>query len=417
MKNLMPYKQNCKINNELAVKLSITKKYIDWVKPKKIIEEYWCSRNIPANLFKKFKFIYWDKWVSELRVISKIDSWTLEKFELLKWETRKPKTHNSWPPEDIEEQIVEIQKKHRYWMKRLNTHLRRQWKIDKKYLSLWKIKWIFKRYNLKTKRIRTANWNKRQQLYPYDELSAFEELNYDVKEIQDKKALPEKIYNLIKNNNEIPKYEFNIMCVKTKFRFMAYWYEKNAINGLNFLLYVLVYLRTFWIKTHITVQSDNWVEFWRWSEDNKELRNSYTKLLNAEFKTIPLWAKHLQNVIERSHRDDDEWFLCPRWDRFTNKDNFLKEADLWNFYRNNKRIHSWIWMNCTPLDKLEKNWILLAKHIANFPVMILEDYFQPLLGIKQVLDKVINDWYELDLNKNILLKNAQNVLTYYRIIL
>jgi hypothetical protein len=38
--------------------------------------------------------------------------------------------------------------------------------------------------------------------------------------------------------------------------------------------------------------------------------------------------------------------------------------------------------------------------------MILEDYFQPLLGIKQTLDFVFEQ------EKNTLSKNTQNVLTY-----
>jgi len=41
--------------------------------------------------------------------------------------------------------------------------------------------------------------------------------------------------------------------------------------------------------------------------------------------------------------------------------------------------------------------------------MILEDYFQPLLGIKQTFDFVFQQ------EKNIISKNAHNVLTYYQV--
>lgn len=81
------------------------------------------------------------------------------------------------------------------------------------------VKWIFKRNNLKIKRVRTANWTQRQELYPYDKLECFEQLNYDVKIITD-------------------------------------------------------------LST----------------DTNKKLWNTYLKALNAEFDTIPLWAKHLLMV-------------------------------------------------------------------------------------------------------------------------
>jgi len=69
--------------------------------------------------------------------------------------------------------------------------------------------------------------------------------------------------------------------------------------------------------------------------------------LDAEFDTIPLWAKHLQNVIERSHRSDDEEFLCPRGHLFTSKEAFIKECYGCNYYRNIERVHHWIKMGCT----------------------------------------------------------------------
>jgi len=45
-------------------------------------------------------------------------------------------------------------------------------------------------------------------------------------------------------------------------------------------------------------------------------------------------------------------------------------------------------MGCTPLEKLEKAKIINAQKIAEFPVMILEDFFQPLLGIKHTFDYI-----------------------------
>jgi hypothetical protein len=55
--------------------------------------------------------------------------------------------------------------------------------------------------------------------------------------------LPKDIYDIVKNNPDIPINEFNIIDVKSRIRFTAYAYEKSASNGLNFLLFVINRLR------------------------------------------------------------------------------------------------------------------------------------------------------------------------------
>ena len=414
MTNYMTYKSNCKINNPVAVKLAIIKQKLDWISVKNTIKNFSCSRNIPNLLCKQFKKSYWEGWIESLKTTEKIDHVTLQKYWLMSNSSTKPKSHKAWLSAEVENEIVITQKKHRYWRKRLYIHLKRkfEWEEDAiikpKDLTFWLVKWVYKRHNLKIKRVRTANWTQRQELYPYDKLECFQELNYDVKIITDLSALPEDIYDKIKNNPDIPINEFNIIDIKTRTRFTAYAYEKSASNGLNFLLFTINRLRALWVKNHIKIQADNWAEFWFGTDANKKLWNTYLKALNAEFDTIPLWAKHLQNVIERSHRSDDEEFLCPRGHLFDSKRNFIKECYGWNYYRNIQRVHTWIKMDCTPLQKLKKAKIINAERIAEFPVMILEDYFQPLLGIKQTFDFIFNQ------EKNIMSKNAHNVLTYYR---
>jgi len=346
----MTYKSNCKTNNEVAIKLAIVKQKIEWISTKKIIKNFSCSRNMPNLLFKKFQNSYWKAEIERLKLIKNLDNIILEKYKGMANNSTKPKSHKTWLNSEVEKEIIEIQKKHKYWRKRLYTHIKRKFIWDEnsliqvKYITFALIKWIFKRNNLQTKRIRTANWNNRQELYPYDKLECFEQLNYDVKIITDLTALPQDIYDNIKHNPNIPINEFNIIDVKSRIRFTSYAYEKSASNGLNFLIYTISRLRALWIKTHIKIQSDNGPEFWLGTDANKELWNKYMNALDAEFNTIPLWAKHLQNVIERSHRSDDEEFLCPRGHLFTSKENFIFECYWWNYYRNIERIHHWIKM-------------------------------------------------------------------------
>ena len=84
-------------------------------------------------------------------------------------------------------------------------HLKREGR-DVIKLSIGKIKGLYKKYNLKVKRIRTAN-GERRSLYDYELLGVFEELQYDVKVLADKHTLPKDIYDKFKYSKKYPKYQ------------------------------------------------------------------------------------------------------------------------------------------------------------------------------------------------------------------
>ena len=69
MTNYMTYKSNCKINNEVAVKLAIIKQKLDNISIKNIIKNFNCSRNIPNLLFKQFKNSYWEEELEQLKMV------------------------------------------------------------------------------------------------------------------------------------------------------------------------------------------------------------------------------------------------------------------------------------------------------------------------------------------------------------
>jgi hypothetical protein len=60
-------------------------------------------------------------------------------------------------------------------------------------------------------------------------------------------------------------------------------------------------------------------------------------------------------LIERSHLYDDSEFFIPRGYFINSKEDFLKEAIDYQYYRNNQRHHSGRFMNnLTPIEKAKK---------------------------------------------------------------
>ena len=112
--------------------------------------------------------------------------------------------------------------------------------------------------------------------------------------------------------------------------------------------------------------------------------------------------KWKQNLVERSHRIDDEEFYCPRGKFMNTKDTFFLEAQFWIIYYNN-RSHSGIGMNgLSPKQKLRELGIINADKICNFPCLILEDFFLPF-----------QSFFNIEIGQKNLPQKSQNVLTPY----
>lgn len=117
-------------------------------------------------------------------------------------------------------------------------------------------------------------------------------------------------------------------------------------------------------------------------------------------------AKWKQNLVERSHRTDDEEFYCPRGEFINTKSDFIIEGQNWIIDYNN-RPNDGIGLNgISPKEKLDKLGYYNAKQICNFPVMILDDWFEEL-----------KTFFIINPSKNFVFQNSeksQNVLTHYR---
>jgi transposase len=199
----------------------------------------------------------------------------------------KKKHHNQ-----IKEIIVFEAKNTGFGPRRLSNYLREKYSL---FLSENTIKQILIKSNLKRKKVRTKNKNRRP-LYDYELLLPFTEIQVDTKHILDEKSLPKEVYDHIRNK-KLPKYAFNAIDAKTRIRFMMYSYSLNSTLGHLFLFLVILWLRLNNVQNKIRIRVDNGNEFFGMSEKKLKKFNDFASVFNAEVYTIPPGAKHLQGII------------------------------------------------------------------------------------------------------------------------
>lgn len=403
---IMSYQENCKAEGEITTKFKIARMFFAGGKKQIEISEYLdCHKNTINGIIRAYKNkdpdnAIW-KYLSDSR-LHVTEEKLNELFCFLKYESRKPKGNKLCiQPDSLEEKvIIEKFKKGNYGAKRLFKHLKRQGN-DPLIYSLGKIKGVFKRQRLKTKKIRTTN-GERRSLYNYDEIEAFEFLQYDTKDILDIHAIPADIYEKFKKMSELPKIQWTIIDAKTKTRFLAWSYHRSSLFGYVFLEFVINWLRSHGVTTKINIQMDMGMEFYSGSKRkqktwNEELRKYNTCVYDTE------GIKWKQNIVERSHRTDDEEFYCPRGGLINSKTDFMVEGQFWNIYYNYRPNDGIGLGGISPKEKLDKLGFYNASQICNFPCLILEDFFQPFIS-----------FFNIDVNQKKLCQKSQNVLTPYQ---
>lgn len=426
-KDIMNYKSYLKNKQEISIKLRIIKhRIVDKLKINEIKYKYSMHRNTVRNIMN----LYNSKASNELKNkiennISMSEKEILSLWAFLLSKSTRPKSNSKQANNLEEKQIIDWYEKTKVWAKRLVNNLTARKDIWN--LTLAKVKWVYKRNWFKVQKVRTVTWETRQ-LYNYSQIWAFDGWHYDTKILADSHSLPKEIYDNLKYNEDLPLYERNIMFVWCRARFTWYSRWKSATFWLQFLVYVLSHLRYNWVTSYIRMHTDGWSEFFSNSVKKKLEWNEVLKELDSDIDAYnPNWDIR-KNLIERSHRSDDEEFLIAFGSDFKDKISFMKKAQWYNDYRNKSRVHSWKWMNnITPMQKLLKYWFHNAPNILDFKVLYLDSYFYELqrhleyfyfqkLLISTSLDKIKNDrktsidlitkYYHLKLY-------AQNVLTYY----
>jgi len=282
--------------------------------------------------------------------------------------SKKPKSHPKTISTTLSDLIIECAKKTWFRYKRLHNYIFNLYKIT---IPSNTIRKVLKRNNIFIKKIRT--YNKRvRPLYDYENLLPFAELQVDTKHVLDYNALPKEVYWHIVNNN-LAKYEYNIIDACTKTRFTAYSYELSSIFWWTFIWMVINWLKAYWIRHHIHIQWDNWAEFCSWSQRKENELNDLLKPFNASFSAIAPWKHYKQWIIENSHRHDDEQFLSIHPIKCKNNAEFMIKAQQWQDTWNTARSSWWHWMLWrTPLQKLLSKNTMLSWSIMQFPTIMLE---------------------------------------------
>lgn len=426
-KDIMNYKSYLKNHDEISIKLRVIKhRIVDKIKVKDIVLKYSMWRNTVTNIMR----LYNSKASTELKnklekniSMSEKEVFTLWNFLFPK--SRKPKSHPSQASISEEKQIVDWYEKTKVWAKRLLNNLSSRKEIWN--LTLAKVKWVYKRKWFKATKVRTVTWEIRQ-LYNYEQIWAFDDWHYDTKILADSHSLPKEIYDNLKYNTNLPLYERNIIFAWSRTRFTWYSRWKSSTFWLQFLIYVLSHLRFNWVSNYIHMHTDWWMEFFSWSQRKQKEWNNVLKELDTDIDCYnPNWDIR-KNLIERSHRSDDEEFLIAFWADMKTKNQFMDKAQDYNDYRNKSRIHSWKWMNnITPKQKLIKLWFHNADRILDFKVLYLDSHFYELqrhleyFYFQRDLKSTNLEKLKIDRKNSIdlitkyqhLKLYAQNVLTYY----
>jgi hypothetical protein len=393
---IMHYKEQCKQEGEIVVKVKIMRLVLHGINQKDVAQTFRCSKNTVLSIMKEYNALPEEV---RLRIYGGY-SFTKEEIDqmtTLAHASRAPKSHSRCLSNTNSNIVLDIHNECPYGPKRMLTHIKRSG-VNTDGFTLPKLLGLYKRENLKSKRIRTKN-GERRALYDYTKLTAFEWLHYDTKTITDMHALPAHIYEKFKNSPNLPIYQWTIIDAKTRTRFLAYSHNLSSFFGQRFLLFAVCWLRSHGVLHHINVLFDGGREFCSASERKLDTWNTFFSPYGVTVDQTR-GDKTRQNLVERSHRSDDEEFYCPRGKGINTKEEFLVEAQNWNIYWNCERPHMGI-NNLTPVEYLDQLGYSQAKKIGMFPTMILEDYFREL--------HLIPTYFEIQGDK------SQNVLTHYQL--
>lgn len=440
IKTPMSYKSYCKKGETILSRIQVIRERVHGCKQiQAIASSFSMHRNSVRNIITLYHALA-PPWFQE-----KIMSWqhfSLEEIQhcqFLLSKSRRPRSHSKQASIDDERKILSDFQLLKVGSKKLTMILSRKRKLWT--LTSSQIRGVYKRNHLRVQKIRTKNKETRS-LYNYRTIWAFADMHYDTKVLADQKSLPEETYENLKHNEHLPIYEWNIIDVASRARFIGYSRGKSSTFGLQFLLLVVGHIRSCGIFTteqggfKIHLHTDGGVEFFSWSQTKQDEWNRLLHLLDADIDCYtPNWDIR-KNLIERSHRSDDEEFLIPFGASWKTKEDFMIQAIEYSDYWNNKRSHSWHGMDGrTPREQLEKRWLpkWQVQRLLDFPVLHLDEsaylihehfrYYQLQLRLQNLTDTIKNPLWREDRKGLIdflteypeqdLQDYAQNVLTHY----
>lgn len=281
---------------------------------------------------------------------------------------RRPKDSPRRIRTDFEEMILSEAKRTGFGYKRLSELIKRKYSL---HLSPNTIKAVLRRHRVrkKSRKVRRGS----RPLYDYEGLLPFSELQVDTKHILDQDSLPRDVYQHIKAQG-LPLYQWTVLDVATRARFLALSYELSSYFGAAFLTLVLCWLRAHGVRWTIRVRVDLGSEFCGPSPRKQAEWKEALGVLGADIQPVKKGMGPLQGVVERSHRSDDEEFYIIHAERCCTTEEFLMRVqrwqDTWNFFRPHFGHGMRGRRPCEVLR--ERAAGMLSSHILMFPVVLLE---------------------------------------------
>ena len=432
----MKYKEQIR-ENELITKIRI----IRYVKKEhipiiEVAKSFSMHRNTVGKIIRAFEKTITPEYQYELLRMGSQATLVeiVERYQNILNKKRIPKTHKKSASLKSEQAIVALftKKNIKVGIVQMQLILTRRFgeNIGLAKLTIGQLRGIYKRNSLKTAVVRSAN-GERRHLYDYQSIACFAFMHLDVKHILDKHALPQDIYDLLSTNGA-PIYEWNLIDAKSRTRFTAYSYGLCAEFGFRFLLFAIQYIRSTLQnrEQHIRIGMDNGLEFCLGSKRKEDGWNRILAVVNASVYQYDPNFDIRKNLIERSHKTDDEAFYIPRGIYMKDKYSFHQEVINYQDYWNKERLHTGIGMhNRTPEEVLKQQGLTGVDRLLKFPVLILEDSVPQLRKCNSVVEfeayaqqnpEAIQKSLDCQKTRRIIEDrfyfpfDAHNVLTYYQ---
>lgn len=309
----------------------------------------------------------------------------------LKDSSHRPYTQPYQTSKEVEAKVLKWRQKTKRGKKRLSRILIDE---EKLVIPISTIGKILKRNNVKMRPPKRKHRSKNPPSYDFSVLFPFEKFQYDTKDYLDKQALKQELYNQVLKY-KLPQYQWTMIDVKSRMRFLAWSYQLTRNNGMVFELMVKG-----WLKVHglargdIEVQSDGGGEVGALRAKSFE-RNQITWWNQLGIQRKVTRKGHLEdnNFVERSHLTDDEEFYIPFLKEITTKQELLQRGIWWQDYYNRLRPHSSLG-DLSPYQYLQTKGYTLPESFCRFPSVILDTICVEL----EVLDwqKAVYDQFDYD---------------------
>ncbi len=280
-----------------------------------------------------------------------------------------PKTQPMRTKPEIEALVLKWREKTKRGKKRLRKILLDEEKVI---LPISTIGRILKRAKVKLRDKKRKHRSGNPPAYDFSSLLPFEKFQYDTKDYLDFKALKQELYQHVINCG-LPHYQWTIICVKSRIRFLAWSYQLTRSNGMAFELMVKAWLSAHGLANEeIEVQSDGGTEVGAvrsgMFERNKQV---WWQPLGMDRKVIRKGHPEDDTFVERSHLTDDEDFYLPFLHLITTEQELLQRGLWWQDYYNRLRPHSSLG-DLSPYQYLRAKGYALPESFCRFPSVILD---------------------------------------------